>query len=81
MPLVVMIDCWNWVKDLCRVFRVFGIRRCSEKLEFSQIFMHRLATLTSLPSASVVDSSLHGCEGRYWVWVLLQSKMKLAGCI
>ncbi|QCE15399.1 hypothetical protein DEO72_LG11g2410 [Vigna unguiculata] len=36
---------------------------CGEKLEFSQIFMHRLAALTSLTGASAVDYSLRGYYG------------------
>jgi len=39
--------------------------------------MHRLAVLAFPPRASVVDSTLRGCDGRYWVWVLLQSQMEL----
>jgi len=39
--------------------------------------MHHLAAVASPPCASVVDYALRGCDGRHWVWVLLQSPMEL----
>jgi len=43
------------------------IRRCSEKLEWFQAFMHRLVALAFPLGTNAVDVALRGCNGRLWV--------------